>query len=128
MDEMHEGDEFDDIMDEPSLSEVISDHAGVEALDEAELIELMTHGQVRYGATGDESLVPDLFHLYRHAMATTTPDMRMDAYEILATAVGTTWVRVNALLPFLLIETDQGIVTTATVDTAMYGCPSGGTC
>lgn len=126
MNELQEMDEFDDIPDEPSLRGEIADHTGVEALDETDLIELMTRGQILYGATDDESLVPDLLHLYRHAMALTTPGMRMDAYQTMADLVETTLVSVNALLPFLLIETDQGIVSTAAIDTAMYGCPERG--
>ena len=93
-------------------------------LDGEELLQLLHRGLSAYGATNDESLVRLLMPVYMHAMETTDTAARFETYSAIKHEVEQGYVSMNALLPFLLVDQDTTIVSSATVDIAMIGRPA----
>jgi hypothetical protein len=93
------------------------------SLDRKDLLLLLYHGVCTYGVTNDESMVLLLMPVYNRGMEILDGTDRMELYKAVKCEVESFPVSLNAFLPFLLVETDGAIVSTATIDTAMIGRP-----
>ncbi len=93
-------------------------------LDGEELLQLLHRGLSAYGATNDESLVRLLMPVYMHVMESTDTAARFETYAAIKHEVEQGYASMNALLPFLLVDQDTTIVSSATVDVAMIGRPA----
>ena len=102
----------------------LRDHDHWLSLAKDELLHLLYHGLCTYGMTNDESVILYLMPLYRRAMEIADGAERMELYVAVKSEAEQFHVSLNALLPFLLVETDDAIVSTATIDIAMIGRPS----
>lgn len=102
----------------------IADPEEWDGLDERGLLQLLFDGQLLYGATNDASMVRHLFPLYLAAMERTDVAARAECYRALEQEVEKGDVSLNALLPFLLVEADGRLVSTAALDIAMVGKPA----
>src|SRR4029077_17948575 len=79
---------------------------------------------LRYGLYNDPAELPRLVQLYREVLMQAPVDRRKEIYDhvkwIVAQLGGHT---VGAFTPFMFVDTDIGIVSTATIDFASVGTP-----
>lgn len=73
-----------------------------------------------YGASRDDSLVPNLVEAYRVAVQRLPVNLRKAVSKALAKPVENRRVTVAGLIPIMLIEPDRGIVQGATFDILRY--------
>jgi|GEM_PF-1228557 len=76
-----------------------------------------------YGITSLESLVPFIFPLYRHAMATLTVNDRLQLEARIREQMENRTVSGNGLMPFLYADDNRTVVSSATIDLAMIPEP-----
>ena len=89
-----------------------------------ELVEFVTGVQIVYGIKNDPELVPRLTSLYQTFMELIEAERRRAVGQRVARAMKDKMTSMNALIPFLLVDEDRGVVSTATIDLAMIGYPS----
>jgi hypothetical protein len=71
-----------------------------------------------YGSCEGPNIVPPLRELFEYLMQRTSPVERLQLYRALEQSVEKQRTGINAVMPFLLIEKDPGIVSTAAIDFA----------
>jgi hypothetical protein len=95
--------------------------------DNQVLLQLMHAGLVFYGASNDGDMVQNLYPLYKALMERTDASDRMGLYKaVRSELVGENPVTCNALMPFLIVEDDRVIVSTAVLDFVLLRPAVGG--
>lgn len=89
------------------------------ALDLDDLERLLGYTIAIYGGTRDPELILTLLPLYRYWAGKVAPWSRMNVYREVLQCVLSGQISAQALLPFLRVDSDSSVVSTATVDLAM---------
>lgn len=92
-------------------------------LDEQGLVSLLFSGISLYGQTNWEPLVQVIMPVYLHAVDYIPAATRRELQAAIRQKIEANETSLNALLPFLLLETDMGVVSTAAIDFAMIPKP-----
>lgn len=89
-----------------------------------DLRDLLYRAMICYGSTNLESLVPFILPLYRHFMAESNVSQRLELEGIIRGNVEQEILSLNALLPFIYIDDNRSVVSTAVIDMCMIGVPT----
>jgi hypothetical protein len=79
---------------------------------------------VCYGSTNLESLVPFIFPVYQHFVDESEVSHRLELEGVIRSNVEQGRLSLNALLPFIYIDNNKSVVSTATIDLCMIGKPT----
>jgi len=111
-----------------SLDELFSEPDGWSRLTERELAEVLAWACTTYGSRTDRAHAVQLRRLYAHALDVLPPEKRADVVlglmrplEQLAREGRDT---VQAMVPFLALDSDFGVVSTATMQAAQLAAPT----
>lgn len=109
------------------IRQELQDHDAWAALDPDAQLTLLANGLALYGATCEEDLIASLVPLYSTVRDLTPAADRARVLSAIRSAIDDVGLSCNALLPFILLDDDVGIVSTAALDLAMYqpGGPDG---
>jgi hypothetical protein len=94
-----------------------------QSLEEQPLINLLFEGIVLYGRINWEPIVPVIAPVYLHAMEHVSVEMRNDLQVAIREKAEANRTSLNALLPFIFLETDSSVISTAALDFSMIGAP-----
>ena len=108
------------------LTEIVQsmlDESHWRQLDEQPLADLLHHGISLYGQTNWELLAHIITPVYLHAMEHIPAETRRELQGAITQKMEAKEVSANALLPFLFLEEDMTVASTATLDLAMVPPP-----
>jgi hypothetical protein len=94
--------------------------------DTYEFRRLVFDGIAAYGLTNDGARVPALMRLYKYSCHEITPEDRKGILSGLATEVERGNLSVNTFMPFMLIDPDLGVASSAAILFAVEAPPMGG--
>jgi hypothetical protein len=92
-------------------------------LEEEALTSLLFEGISLYGQTNWEPLVRVIAPVYLHAMEQVPVETRKELQAAIRQKIEASETSINALLPFLFLETEMGVVSTSAIDFAMVPKP-----
>ncbi len=102
-----------------ALAGLAGDPGRWDAADPEELRQAMFLGLMHYGATNDPAEVPRLVPLYSAVVRRSTVDERMKLLEYVTDAVAGQVASGNALMPFIMVDPEHQVVSTAALNLAV---------
>jgi hypothetical protein len=104
----------------------VEDQTSWPSPDTDEFRRLVFDGLAAYGLTNDEGRVPSLRKLYKYACDETTPEDRKGILSGLAKQVERGALSINTFMPFLLVDPDFGVASSAAILFAVEAPPRDG--
>jgi hypothetical protein len=89
-------------------------------MSDDDFIDLVAGALLRYGSTRNQALVPHLFPLLTRFCDEYGRDVRLDVLSALKPLLDEGVLHATALLPFVICDTDQKVVSSATLDLLAY--------
>lgn len=108
------------------LLERLLDEPSWRALAPQPLKEFLYEGVCFYGQVSWEPLVNQLMPIYSHAMEQMPPAERIDLLAAVRQRVQANQTSMNAFMPFVYVDLDPGVVSTAAADYVVMAAPEEG--
>lgn len=109
-----------------SLVNRLEDESGWRAMDQQALKGFIYEGVCFYGQISWEPMVQLLMPVYAHGMAQLSSSERIELLAAVRQRIEVNQTSMNALMPFVYVDIDPGVVSTAAVDYVVLAAPEEG--